>query len=299
MVEVVDAAASNRDALPVHDRDDTGSGWDAAAGAWERNRARMWAATHAVGEGLVEMAAPRAGEVVLELAAGAGDTGLLALERIGPGGRLILSDSSAGMLSAAGRNAERHGGGAVPANVELREIHAEAIDLPDGSVDVVLCRWGYMLMDDPVAALSETRRVLRRPGGRTALAVWAGRERNAWNTVVGEPLTECGLSPIAQPDEPGMYRLADPAELERVLRAAGFTSIELRDLPVTWRFPDLDEQWAVMTEISPSLHAALSELNDEQLASLRADIAKRCEPYRTQDGYELPGVSTGALAAVP
>lgn len=297
MLEEVDAAAAKHDALPVHGRDDSASSWDATAAAWERNRERMWAATHPVGEGLVEMAAPQPGEVVLELAAGAGDTGLLALDRIGDAGRLILSDSSEGMLGAAGRNAERYGGGTRPANLELRRIDAEAIDMPDGSVDVVLCRWGYMLLDDPVAALSETRRILRGPAGRVALAVWAGRERNPWNTAAGGPLVDRGLVPHAQPHEPGMYRLADPVELERLIRAAGFTSVELRELPVTWRFGDLDEQWAVMTEISPSLHAALEQLDPRELAALRTDVAARSEPYRTDDGYELPGVSIGALAS--
>src|SRR4051794_39871290 len=226
----------------------------------------MWEATRAVGEGLIDLAAPRPGEVVLELAAGAGDTGLLALDRIGAAGRLILSDGSAGMLAAAGRNAEARGGGTLPGNVELRRIDAEAIDVPDGSIDVVLCRWGYMLMDDPVRALSETRRILRRPGGRVALAVWGSRERNPWNTVTGAPLAERGLMPDTPPDAPGMYRLADTGELERLLRTAGFTTVELRELPVTWRFRDLDEQWSIVTDISPSLRAALERISPEQRA---------------------------------
>jgi SAM-dependent methyltransferase len=296
MLEEVDAAAANGDALPVHDRDDSRPSWDDTASAWERQRERMWEATRAVGEGLVELAAPRPGEVVLELAAGAGDTGLLALDRIGPDGRLILSDSSAGMLAAAGRNAERLGAGSAPGNVELREIDAEAIDLPDASVDVVLCRWGYMLMDDPAAALAETRRILSHPGGRVALAVWGPRERNPWNTVIGEPLAERGLVPATPPDAPGMYRLAEPAVLERLLRSAGFASVELSELPVTWRFSDLDEQWTLMTEISPSLRRALEGLSPADAAALREEVAARSEPYRREDGYELPGVSIAALA---
>jgi len=295
VLEEVDAAAAKRDALPVHEKDDSRPSWDAAAAGWERQRERMWAASRPVGEGIVEMAAPRPGEVVLELAAGAGDTGLLALRRIGAEGRLILSDSSSGMLAAAQRNAERQNGGTIPANVELREIDAEAIDLPDGSVDVVLCRWGYMLMDDPLRALAETRRILR-PGGRAALAVWGPRERNPWNTVIAEPLTDRGLSPVSPPDAPGMYRLADGEGLERLLRAAGFSSVELRELPVTWRFDNLDEQWAVMTDVSPSLRGALAELSPAEAAALRDEVAERCEPYRVAGGYELPGVSLGALA---
>jgi SAM-dependent methyltransferase len=292
VLEVVDAAAANSDALPVHDRDDSRDPWDSTAPAWERQRERMWAATRAVGEGLVDLAAPRPGEVVLELAAGAGDTGLLALERIGSEGRLILSDRSAGMLGAARRNAEGRGG-----TIELREIDAEAIDLPDESIDVVLCRWGYMLMDDPGAALAETRRILRRPGGRAALAVWGPRERNPWNTVIGDALAERGLMERTPPDQPGMYRLADAAELERLLRSAGFASVRLHELPVAWRFTAVDEYWSTMIEVSPSLGGALRELGADEAAALRAQVAAACEAYRTGEGYELPGVSIAALAS--
>ncbi len=292
MLEVVDATPANRDALPVHDRDDSQDTWDSTARAWERQRERMWSATRAVGEGLVELAAPRPSEVVLELAAGAGDTGLLAHERIGGQGRLILSDRSRGMLEAAGRNAESRG-----ATVELREIDAEAIDLPDGSVDVVLCRWGYMLMGDPGAALAETRRILRRPGGRVALAVWGPRERNPWNTVIGDALAARGLVERTPPDQPGMYRLADGAELEGLLRTAGFTSVELRELPVAWRFAAVDEYWTTMIEVSPSLGGALREIGPDEAAALRAEVAAACEAYRTGEGYELPGVSIAALAS--
>ena len=57
------------------------------------------------------------------------------------------------------------------ANIEHRVLDAERMDLEDASVDGVVCRYGYMLMADPAAALSETRRVLRE-GGRLAFAVW-------------------------------------------------------------------------------------------------------------------------------
>ena len=50
-------------------------------------------------------------------------------------------------------------------------MDAEQIELSADSVDGVLCRFGYMLLTDPAAALAQTRRVLR-PGGRLALAVW-------------------------------------------------------------------------------------------------------------------------------
>lgn len=265
--------------------------WDAAAGGWERERDSMWQATRAVSDGLIEMAAPVAGETVLDIAAGAGDTGFLAARLIGPQGRLISTDRSPEMLAAAERGAQRLG----LENVEFRRIDAEAMELDDASIDVALCRWGFMLMADPAAALAETRRVLR-PRGRLALAVWGARGDNPWNTVVMDAFAERGLLPTPVKDEPGMFRLADRGELEALLYGAEFESVELRELPVAWRFDQIDDYWAILTNVSPAMKTALQTLDSDEVAAIKADVADRCEAYRQAGGYELPGRSLGALA---
>src|SRR4029079_18539048 len=99
--------------------------WDAAARGWERRRDRMWESSHAVGEGLVEMAAPAPGESGLEIAAGPGDTGFLAAELIGESGRLVTTDLSTRMLAAAERRAAELG----LRHVEVQHAHEAANDL--------------------------------------------------------------------------------------------------------------------------------------------------------------------------
>ena len=71
-------------------------------------------------------------------------------------------------------------------------VDAQAIDLADGSVDGVVCRWGYMLVPDPGAALGETFRVLR-PRRPRRFTVWAEAAANPWGTAVGRALLELGL----------------------------------------------------------------------------------------------------------
>ena len=61
----------------------------------------------------------------------------------------------------------RRRNGALP-NVAVEVIDAAAIDLPDGSADVVFSRMGLMFTPDPAAAFREIRRVL-------ALAAGSGR----------------------------------------------------------------------------------------------------------------------------
>ena len=80
---------------------------------------------------------------------------------------MIYTDFSPAMVDAARRRG-------TP-GVEHRVLDMQAIDLPDASVDGVICRYGYMLVPDPALAMRETRRVLR-PGGRVALATWAAGE---------------------------------------------------------------------------------------------------------------------------
>ena len=107
---------------------------------------------------MVEAIQPQPGDTLLELAAGPGDTGFLAAELIAPGGTLITSDLAPEMLMVAQRRAKALG----LENVRFKQIDAEtSIDIEAASLDGVLCRWGYMLMADPVTALVQTRRVSR------------------------------------------------------------------------------------------------------------------------------------------
>ena len=96
-------------------------------------------------------------------------------------------------------------------------MQAEWIDLPTASVDGVICRFGYMLLLDPEAALRETRRVLK-PGGRVALAVWDDLERNPWMKVLREALVARGLAPVAVPDGPGPFSLGSRGGGRRAAR---------------------------------------------------------------------------------
>src|SRR4030095_5508426 len=102
---------------------------------------------------MVDRLAPQPSQTLLELAAGAGDTGFAAIARLAGGGRLISTEFSPRMVKAAQRRAAEVG----LTNIELRVMGAERMDLAEDSVDGVLCRWGYMLMAAPVAALRETR----------------------------------------------------------------------------------------------------------------------------------------------
>ena len=266
--------------------------WDAMAPGWETWRARIDESAAPVREWMIGALAPQRGETVLELSAGVGDTGFAAATIVGETGRLISTDFSADMVEKARRRGTELGLG----NVDYRMIDAERIDLDTDSVDGVLCRFGYMLMADPAAALSETRRVLR-PGGRLALAVWGPPERNPWAGIAGGILIERGHMPPPEPEAPGVFSMASEERVRALLEAAGFTDARLEEVPVRFAFSDFDEYERFATETAGPFAMVLRGLSDSEREALRTTLEPALAPFVVDRRYELPGVALGAVAS--
>jgi len=266
--------------------------WETVAPGWARRRPYVWEVSRDVGTALVDALAPQEGETVLELAAGPGDTGFLAAARVGAGGRLISTDISRGMVAAARERGAELG----LENVDYRVVDAQAIDLPDGSVDGVLCRWGYMLVPDPSLALAETHRVLRA-GGRVSFAVWAEAAANPWGSAVGRALLELGLIEKPPPDAPGPFRLGDVERVRALVLAAGFDEPRVADVPVRWRHASFDDYWAVTSDLSFLLVSALETLPADELRRVKERTAELLGEFADgEGGMTVPGLTRTVLA---
>jgi SAM-dependent methyltransferase len=264
--------------------------WQELAPRWERGRELLWDSTRAVSEWLVDRLDPQPGETILDLAAGTGETGFLASPLVGSDGRLITSDLSPNMLEAAERLAPLFG----VTNAEFRLLDADAIDLPDASVDGVVSRFGYVLKGDPPPALREVRRVLRA-GGRFAFAVWAERERNRWMTVPAEVMIARGhLSPQSEADVL-LSAKRNPATIRQLLGDAGFGAAEVAEMPVAYRFANAEELWFFVSELRGPVALALAKLDEHERAAVRAEIEQRAD--RVGEGFELGGVSLNVATA--
>jgi ubiquinone/menaquinone biosynthesis C-methylase UbiE len=266
-------------------------GWNAVASGWERRRADIDRITTPVREWLVEALAAKPGDTVLELAAGPGDTGFAVAARLGDGGRLISSDFSPAMVEVARRRSQELGLG----NVEHRVLDAERLDLEDDSVDRVVCRFGYMLMPGPAAALAETRRVLR-PGGRLALAVWREAPRNPWVSIAGRLFAERGLVEPPEPGAPGMFTIATDERMRELLEGAGFSVERLEDVPVRFVYADVDEYVATARDTGGVFARIWNAASGDERNELRALLADAFAPFSVDGRLELPGVAFGALA---
>ena len=267
--------------------------WQEAAPGWVRRQQAIRELGAPVSHWMVQAIDPQPAQRVLELAAGIGETGLLAAELVAPAGGVILSDQAEGMLDGARARAAELG----LTNVEFQVWNAEWIDLPVASVDAVLGRWGYMLMADPLAAIIETRRVLR-PGGRLALAVWDAANVNPWALVPMSVLLERGLVPAPDGDRPGPFALGDPERVRALLMRAGFTEVLIDAIDVHHSHESFDAFWETMLDISRQLHDAVLEQSAKEVELLRAEVAARLAPHTEPDGsLNIPGRSLVAVAS--
>jgi SAM-dependent methyltransferase len=264
--------------------------WAAAAAGWEETNDPWQRDTLPVSSRMVELIAPQPGHIVLELGAGLGDTGFLAAELIQPGGTLITSDVIPEMLSAAQRRAEA----LRVKNVRFRQIDAQRpIDLEAGSVDGVLARWVFMLMNDPESALRETRRILRS-GGRVALAAWTAPEENLWMAAPSRALERRGALDPLEPGAPGPMTWADPAVIVEHLDAAGFDDPEFEPVDFPVHFPSVGGWFDISRRRSTRMANARGFDAEDVLAELEATAA----PYRAADGrLALPARTWVATAS--
>lgn len=265
--------------------------WDSQAQSWYEQRESLLAASRPVHEWLVDHLEPKNGQRVLEIAAGPGDTGFMAAPRLGAG-RLLSTDIAPAMVEVARKRGAELG----VRNVDFRVLDAQAMDFADASFDGVLCRWGFMLMPDPAAALRECRRVLV-PGGRLVFAVFTGPDENPFASIPARILVEAGhLAPPSPGWQPGILALADRSRLQALLDGAGFASTHIEGLDMTWTFVDADHYWAFLVDLT-ALGPLLRSLSDAARGAVRAAVNHRLAHFTRADGISLPSRCWGGIAS--
>lgn len=233
---------------------------------------------------LVELAALRAGERVLDVACGTGVVARHAVERVGSGGRVVGTDINAGMLAVA-----RQASAGVGAS-DWYEASADNLPLPDDAFDVALCQLGLQFFADKPAAVRELRRVLV-PGGRLFLNV-PGPTPPLFAEL------EAALARHVGPDGAGFVRavfsLHDAVELRELLCVAGFEQVEAQSSVVTLRLtaPE-DFLWQYVH--STPLGAAVAQLDGEARVALQREVVAAWQPFT--DGGTLTlqvGITTAS-----
>ena len=221
-----------------------------------------------VGETLCEAVDLRAGETVLDVAAGNGNASLAAARRWA---KVTSTDYVPALLEAGRARAEADG-----LEMTFQTADAEALPFADGAFDVVLSTFGVMFTADHARAAGELARVCR-PGGRIGMANWTP------DGFIGQLFKVIGahVAPPAGARSPALWGMT--AHLETLFAGQGRVSTTERAFTFRYlspaHFVDVFRTW-----YGPTLKA-FAALSDDGKAALERDIlALIGRMNRAQDG---------------
>lgn len=222
-----------------------------------------------VGESLCEALDLRAGERVLDVAAGNGNATLAAARRWCD---VVSTDYVPALLERARARASAEG---LP--VQFEQADAENLPYPDHGFDVVLSTFGVMFTPDQDKAAAEMARACK-PGGRIGLANWTPA------SFVGEIFKTMGryLPPAAGVKSPALW--GTEARL-RELFGERLDSIAIEHRNFVFRYRNVAHWLEVFRTFYGPMHKAFGALDATQQESLATDLIALAERFnRATDG---------------
>ena len=227
-----------------------------------------------VGESLAEAVDIRAGERVLDVAAGNGNATLAAARRFAD----VMSTDYVPSLLDKGR--ERASAEGLAVQFETADV--ENLPFADASFDVVLSTYGCMFAPDHARTASEMMRVLR-PGGRIGLANWTpGGFIGRLFKVIG-----AHLPPPAGLQSPALW--GTRAHLSTLFPQA--SDIACKALMFNFRYRSAQHFVQVFRDYYGPTHKAFAALDATRAAALAADIVALLEEVNVggPDSLVVPG----------
>ncbi|MEU8779125.1 methyltransferase domain-containing protein [Streptomyces sp. NPDC048606] len=279
------------------------------ARAWNGYEGSHWAAHHdrwnAVNSGfdrpLLDAAAIRPAERVLDIGCGAGATTRLAARaagaRTGEGageGHALGLDLSGPMVERARAVAAREG----VTNASFVHGDAQVHPLPRAAFDVAISRFGVMFFADPAAAFAHIASALR-PGGRVAFLCTAAPLENQWLTALHELADILPIGGFGAPGGPGMFSLADADAATELLRGAGLRDVRAAHVEAygIWG-RDARDAADFLLDSGPGRHL-LDQVDPDTRALARRRLTRAFRPYERAGAVRLRGTGRILTGVAP
>lgn len=260
-----------------------------------------------LGEAAMDRAQLEAGERVLDVGCGCGQTTLELAARVGEHGSVFGLDISGPMLDRARERARE----AKLDHVDFRQADAQThkFHTPNRSkeseetgFDLLFSRFGVMFFASPVEAFTNLLSALR-PGGRLSFVAWQRLDLNPWMhlPIIAAAKHLPSDGPPPEPNAPGPFAFADQGRVEGILRESGFLNIRLesleRDLLIGGG-RSLEDTALFLTQLGPAA-AALRDAAPELRSDVMSEIRSVIEPFCDDNGVRMPSATWIVSAECP
>jgi SAM-dependent methyltransferase len=247
--------------------------WNSPVGEeWARQADRTDKMFVGLTRAALDALAPQAGERVVDIGCGAGETTLTIAQRVGSTGHVTGVDISRPLLDLGRERAK------AQTNVDFIEADAGAGTIPGAPFDAAFSRFGVMFFDDGVTAFANIRASLR-PGCRLVFISWRPFHENAWTYVSAQALNSLLPAPLQPADEsqPGPFFFANPDKIKTTLAASGWNSIAVDPWDGALLVgADAKDAAAYLLKIGPSARA-IKENNLDPAAAERLMVDRLAE----------------------
>ncbi len=258
--------------------------------AWVRMQDRTDALIEPLGRIAIERLGVAAGERVLDVGCGCGQTLLQLAELVSPSGHVLGVDISPPMLARA---QERVAG---QPTIAVVLADAQTYAFAPGAFDALYSRFGVMFFDDSPAAFRNLR-AAARPGARMSFVCWQDLAKNPWASrpleAVMRLLPESAMPDMLRAGRPGPFFMSDPARVRAILGAGGWKDVSLEPVEMPLHLggaATLDEVVEYSLQIGPAARA-MTDAPEALKPALEAALREALAPFASARGVFMDGAA--------
>src|SRR6185312_6959659 len=252
---------------------------------WTDRQAEQDVLLAPVSKALIERAAAKPGDRILDVGCGCGSTSIALARQVAPSGFVLGIDISGPMLARARELAPK----GAPVDFALADATVYPFD--PGSFDLLVSRFGVMFFAEPAVSFANLRRALR-PAGRVAFACWREPRENPWMMSPLQAIYQhVPKLPPQGPEDPGPFAFASEERVNRILGEAGYKRIEMEPVALSFDIAigrGLDAAVQAAMQIGPGSRA-LDGHPPETRAAAAKSVREMLTPYLRGQSVALPG----------
>ena len=173
--------------------------------------------------------------------------------------------------------------------IEFQVGDAQQLPFEDASFDSVVMNFGMLHMPEPLQAMKEACRVLRK-NGRFAFTVWASPAKSPASKVMNDAKEKFADMNVPMPAAPPYDFFEDKQNCRSYLSQAGFDpqTLQYETKVVTWLVPTAGFLFDAELNAGVRNAAFLRQQSPENLQKIKLAFEQNVQQFKVKEGYELP-----------